>query len=67
MSKRHTFGLAKADAARLTGALVLLKPYLTSLALVWPKMSAEQKRAYVEHSPVFSRVIDLVRPFKDVM
>ena len=61
------FGLSKAKEARLRGAVVLLEPYVTSLSEVWPLMTDTQKRGYLEHSPLFASVIEIMRPYKDVM
>jgi hypothetical protein len=61
------FALSKAEEARLRGAIALLKPYVTSLSEVWPLMTDAQKRSYVEHSPLFASVIEIMQPYKDVM
>lgn len=62
-----SFGLTTAASNRLRGAVVLLKPYMTQLAPVWAQMTDKQKQDYREHSPLFASILDLMRPFKDVM
>lgn len=62
-----SFGLTTAAANRLRGALVLLVPYLESLAPVWAQMTDTQKQTFLAHSPIFASIVALLRPFKDVM
>jgi len=61
------FGLTTAASNRLRGAVVLLTPYTTTLAPVWAQMTDAQKQDCLAHSPIFASVLDLLRPYKDVM
>lgn len=62
-----SFKLEKKESARLEAIVKNLELYITALAETWPYMTPAQKRSYTEHSPMFASLIELMRPFKDVI
>lgn len=65
--RRVSVKIASKDKPKITNAISVVETHLGLIAPVWAQLTDEQRRQVLEHSPLLSRVLQAVAPFRMVL
>mgnify|MGYP006909292006 CR=1 FL=1 len=61
---RKTAKLTAAQKTKITNALALITAQYADAAAVWPQLTAEQQRRFLDHSPVLASICNFAKRFE---
>lgn len=62
--RRKTAKLTAAQKTKIVNALALISAQYADVAAVWPQLTAEQQRKFLDHSPVLASICDFAKRFE---
>ena len=62
--QRKTAKMMAAQKTKIVNALALITAQYADVLSVWPKLTNEQRRKFLGHSPVLSAIIDFAKQFE---